>query len=254
MVIVSNTSSLANLNERKTIKANSNTSSLELSENNFQNVLKKLTNNEQKSELPSFNQNAINQEALTLIVEALRIQMNSNLYSMVFNNVLEANSLAAYVKHNYGMHVLHYNSDASQNCQKTPKIDLPEENPAFAEIIEHAAQKFNVDPNLIRSVIKAESNFNSSATSPRGAMGLMQLMPETAEELGVKNAYDPRDNIMGGTRYLKKLLDRYNGQVDLALAAYNWGMGNLERNPDKLPVETIGYIERVNSYCKVLKG
>ena len=115
-------------------------------------------------------------------------------------------------------------------------------------IIQDAAKQFDVDVNLIHSIIKAESNFNPSATSPKGAMGLMQLMPETASELGVKNAYDARENIMGGTRYIKMLLDRYSGQVDLALAAYNWGMGNLEKKPDKLPEETLAYIEKIRSH------
>ena len=73
----------------------------------------------------------------------------------------------------------------------------------------------------------------------------MQLMPDTARELGVKNPFDPVENIMGGTRYLRGLLDRYQGDKRLALAAYNWGMGNVERNPEKLPRETANYISRV---------
>jgi soluble lytic murein transglycosylase-like protein len=103
-------------------------------------------------------------------------------------------------------------------------------------------------------VIRTESHFNPRATSERGAMGLMQLMPETARELGVKNAYDPRENVMGGTLYLKRLLERYRGQTDLALAAYNWGMGNLERNPDGLPRETVAYIEKVKAGFKSAKA
>jgi len=79
-------------------------------------------------------------------------------------------------------------------------------------------------------------------------------MPETARDLGVKNAYDPQENIMGGTSYLKTLLDRYDGKVDLALAAYNWGMGNLERSPDRLPAETINYVARINNYLKDMKA
>ena len=85
-------------------------------------------------------------------------------------------------------------------------------------------------------------------------MGLMQLMPETAKDLGVKNPYDPVENVMAGTRYLKSLLDRYDGNISLTLAAYNWGMGNIERNPDKLPQETSVYITRVKRYYHDAKG
>ena len=76
----------------------------------------------------------------------------------------------------------------------------------------------------------------------------MQLMPETARDLGVKDPYDPAQNVMAGTRYLKMLLDRYNGNANTALAAYNWGMGNVERNPARLPEETKNYIARVTGY------
>lgn len=115
----------------------------------------------------------------------------------------------------------------------------------FASIINRASQTYGVDSSLIRSVISAESGFEPRATSPKGAMGLMQLMPDTARGLGVKNAYDPEENIMGGTRYLKYLLDRYDGNVPLALAAYNWGMGNVERGTGKFPEETRGYVARI---------
>jgi hypothetical protein len=115
----------------------------------------------------------------------------------------------------------------------------------FASIIDRASRRYGVDSSLIRSVISAESGFDPRATSPKGAMGLMQLMPDTARGLGVRDAYDPEENIMAGTRYLKYLLDRYDGNVPLALAAYNWGMGNVERGTGRFPEETRGYVARI---------
>lgn len=117
-------------------------------------------------------------------------------------------------------------------------------------IILEASRTYGVDPALITSVIRAESGFDPKATSPKGAMGLMQLMPDTARDLGVKNPYDPQENIMAGTRYLKSLLTRYDGDVHQALAAYNWGMGNVERHPDELPQETRQYIARITQYLR----
>ncbi len=102
-------------------------------------------------------------------------------------------------------------------------------------------------------MIKVESNFKANSTSPKGAMGLMQLMPETAKELGVQNAYDPSENIWAGTRYLKMLLKRYEGNVPLALSAYNWGMGNLEKKSSQMPVETKHYVSAVTRYYEQQK-
>jgi hypothetical protein len=126
--------------------------------------------------------------------------------------------------------------DRSNPKNKSQEID---------KIIDGAALQYGVDPSLIRAVISVESNGNPRAVSPVGAQGLMQLMPGTAAELGVTDPFDPKQNITAGTRYLSQLLERYQGNQKLALAAYNWGMGNLERKPEGLPRETQNYIARV---------
>ena len=115
----------------------------------------------------------------------------------------------------------------------------PEENarPGYrvlsrAEIdkfVDEMAAKHKVDPELIRAVIYAESGYNQAATSRKGAQGLMQLMPGTAQQLGVRDAYNPKQNIEAGVRYLRALLDKYDGDLDKALAAYNAGEGAVER-------------------------
>ena len=147
---------------------------------------------------------------------------------------------------------------ASKFQQASPEMQPEMQKvPSRAEIeniIAHASKTYDVDPDLIKAVVKAESDFDVDSISSKGAMGLMQLMPETAEELGVRNSYDPVENIMAGTRYLKSLLDRYDGNVTLALAAYNWGMGNVERHPERLPRETQTYIARVNKFLRLEKS
>lgn len=142
-------------------------------------------------------------------------------------------------------------TERASNITSPPLRSAPKPAPeGLNQIIEQAARTYGVNPALITSVIRAESGFDAKATSPKGAMGLMQLMPETARDLGVTDPYDPRENVMAGTRYLRSLLERYNGDVTQALAAYNWGMGNVERYPNRMPQETREYISRITQYLR----
>jgi hypothetical protein len=114
--------------------------------------------------------------------------------------------------------------------------------------IERAAARHNVDPSLVRSVVKVESNFNPNAVSRAGAMGLMQLMPSTARSLNVSNPFDPQQNVDAGVRHLRKLLDNYNGDVRLSLAAYNAGSGAVARSAGVPHFrETQDYVRRITN-------
>jgi soluble lytic murein transglycosylase-like protein len=114
--------------------------------------------------------------------------------------------------------------------------------------IDQAAARHNVDPNLVRAVVKVESNFNPNAVSRKGAMGLMQLMPSTARSLKVKNPFDPEQNVDAGVRHLKRLLESYGGDVKLTLAAYNAGSGAVARSAG-VPhyLETQNYVRRITN-------
>jgi soluble lytic murein transglycosylase-like protein len=121
--------------------------------------------------------------------------------------------------------------------------------------IQEAAAAHNVDPALIEAVIKQESAYDPNAESHVGAQGLMQLMPETAADLGVKNRLDPRENVMGGAKYLRQLLDRYDGNMTMAIASYNAGMGNVDHYGGVPPFpETQDYVQKVLNNYEQFKG
>lgn len=152
--------------------------------------------------------------------------------------------------------------ELSSAASKRQKVDLyvaapPEYQPSqlsptqgsrkqIEQLIDRVAEQVSLPSELIRSVVSVESNFSPDAVSSAGAQGLMQLMPATARELEVADSFDPQQNLLGGSRYLKQLLDKYDGDLDHALAAYNWGQGNVDRKGlAQMPQETSDYLVKV---------
>jgi len=134
-------------------------------------------------------------------------------------------------------------------------VDLEKTKDMFTPIIVKASDEHGVDKSIVRAIIMAESTFNPKARSNRGAKGLMQLMPRTAKALGVKNAFDPEQNVNAGVKYFKQLLTKFDSNLDLALAAYNAGSRNVLRHggvPD-FPA-TKRYIRKVKKYHKFYEG
>jgi len=131
----------------------------------------------------------------------------------------------------------------------SPSSEPTYEDPSdYHSIVKNTAGKYNLDPSLIHAVIKTESNYNKYAVSRKGAMGLMQLMPSTAQDLGVENPFHPIQNIDGGARYLRQLLEKFNWNLTLALAAYNAGPETVKKYGNVPPIkETRDYVRKVLS-------
>lgn len=145
-------------------------------------------------------------------------------------------------------------SESSLMGHSRPALNLHQDG--VDRIVKEAAEKHHVDPALIRAVIEAESGWNASAVSRRGAGGLMQLHPATAQRLGVQDVFNPRQNVDAGARHLRTLLERYNGNLDFALAAYNAGEGAVDRHGGIPPFrETRNYVQKVqNAYFRPGSG
>ncbi|MFD3158145.1 lytic transglycosylase domain-containing protein [Haloimpatiens sp. FM7330] len=176
----------------------------------------------------------------------------NQLFDNIFNNI-QSDELYS----NGGQSIL-LDKETSNSYEAVRKIVSAKGlTPSIKEAIKKASKKYGIDENLILSVIKQESGFNSNAVSSAGAMGLMQLMPGTARGLGVTNPFSVEQNIEGGTKYLRNLLDMYGNSKELALAAYNAGPNsvknrNVKTKDDiyKMPRETRNYVDKVIKYYK----
>ncbi len=144
--------------------------------------------------------------------------------------------------------------DASPKTSKAALNSYVKGPKQFESLIRRYAKRYGVDPALVKAVIHAESDFNPFAISKKGAQGLMQLMPETARDLAVMDAYDPEENIRAGVQYLKMLLKKFNGDLSLSLAAYNAGPHRVDRF-GKIPPyqETKAYIKKVLTYYRMYR-
>jgi soluble lytic murein transglycosylase-like protein len=139
-----------------------------------------------------------------------------------------------------------FTNDGSPATRRAPSLGRPLPLASVQPMVDTYAERYDLDPRLVHAVIRAESGYNPHARSGKGAMGLMQLMPATAEDLRVADPYDPASNIAGGTQYLRALLDRFDGNLEWALAGYNAGPEAVRRFGGVPPfVETRQYLERV---------
>lgn len=185
---------------------------------------------------------------------------NQNLGCATYQNLIESKEFQELLKSeplesfypnlDFSNYKYDYADNSSQKdknkSQKVKGKKVVDGKNQYVKIARQKAKKYGVDERLVLAMINQESGFINGRTSNKGAQGLMQLVPATAKDLGVTDINDPEQNIDAGVRYIKQLLNRYNGDVKKALAAYNWGMGNLEKQGmQKAPKETKNYVSTI---------
>lgn len=196
--------------------------------------------------------NSLQMLELQLMVQLMKSSSQSD--GTGFQNVLESLVSSMNGGSNSQDSVSVGNTDQLTNLKQDVSTNVKSGNMNIDAAVDAAAKKYNVDKALIMSVIKQESSFDANAQSNAGAQGLMQLMPGTAKELGVTNSFDVSQNVDGGTKYLKGLLDMYSNSKEMALAAYNAGSGTIKQRGVhnaseiyKMPNETKNYVSKIMS-------
>ena len=168
---------------------------------------------------------------------------SSDIFKYIDENGVTCYTDAPLEKKNQKVLVEKSKPEPAEKCKSGKKLVL---NTDYNSYVQKSARKYEIEPELIHAVIRTESNGNQRAVSKKGAMGLMQLMPSTASDMNVGNPFNPEENIEGGTRYLRYLIEKFNGNLTLAIAAYNSGPKTVERYGNVPPIsETRQYVDRV---------